>query len=125
MKKLIWIGLAGAAGAILRTVIGQIVSGESGFPIATFGVNIVGTFLLCFIVAGALRKSNATKDIEDIVTTGFLGAFTTFSALSMETILLVETGQFITAVLYVAMSILGGLGAGVLGFYVGRKKVAV
>ena len=60
MKKLIWIGLAGAAGAILRTVIGQIVNDESGFPIATFAVNIVGTFLLCFIVAGALRKLKAT-----------------------------------------------------------------
>ena len=42
----------------------------------------------------------------------------------METILLVENGQFIMAVLYVAISILGGLGAGVLGFYFGRKKVA-
>ena len=40
---------AGAVGAILRTVIGQFVKDESGFPIATFAVNIVGTFLLCFI----------------------------------------------------------------------------
>ena len=49
MKKVFWIGLAGAIGAILRTVIGQFVKDESGFPIATFTVNIIGTFILCLI----------------------------------------------------------------------------
>ena len=49
MKKILWIGLAGAAGAITRVAIGQIVSGETGFPISTLTVNIVGTFLLCLL----------------------------------------------------------------------------
>ena len=124
MKKLLWIGLAGAAGAISRTAIGQFVNDETGFPIATFAVNIVGTFLLCFLVTGVYRKLKANKDIEDAITTGFLGSFTTFSALSMETVLLVENGQYIMAILYVGISIVGGLGAGVLGFHLGRKKVA-
>lgn len=123
MKKVIWIGFAGAIGAIMRTVIGQFVTEKSGFPIATFSINIVGTFLLCYLVAGVLTNFKVNKDNQDALTTGFLGSFTTFSALSMETVKLAENGQFMLAVLYVGISIIGGLSAGTIGFYFGRKKV--
>ena len=124
MNKLLWIGVAGAAGAISRTLIGQLVFAESGFPLSTFLVNSIGTFLLCFIVSGAFRKRKINKEIEDAVTIGFLGSFTTFSALSMETVLLVENGQLFIALLYVSMSILIGSSAGLLGFHFGGKRVA-
>ncbi len=123
MKKLLWIGLAGVVGACARTFIAQLVHVESGFPFATFGVNMIGTFLLCFITAGACRKLNVSKDLKDVVTTGFLGAFTTFSALGMETVLLVEAGRLWLAILYVGCSILGGLASGMLGFHLGGKQV--
>lgn len=123
MKKVLWIGLAGATGALLRTGIGEFVTSESGFPLATLLVNIAGTFLLCFLATGGLRKLSMRQDIQDAVTTGFLGSFTTFSALSMETILLVENGQVITACFYISASIIGGICAGLLGFLLGRKLV--
>ncbi|WP_342514900.1 CrcB family protein [Sporosarcina sp. FSL K6-1522] len=123
MRKVIWIGVAGMAGAIVRVGIGQLVHSESGFPIATLLVNIVGTFLLCFIVTGACRKLYANKQLQDAVTTGFLGSFTTFSALSMESVLLMENGQFMLAALYMLSSVIGGLAAGAFGFYLGRKQV--
>ncbi|MCZ2260726.1 fluoride efflux transporter FluC [Sporosarcina sp. G11-34] len=125
MKKILWIGLVGALGAVLRTTIGQMIHNEAGFPIATFTVNIIGTFLLCFLVAGMVEKLSKEKAVQDAITTGLLGSFTTFSALSMETVLLVENGQSLMALSYVGLSILFGLGAGLLGFYFGRKKVAV
>ncbi|WP_318617642.1 CrcB family protein [Sporosarcina sp. YIM B06819] len=123
MKSLLWIGLAGMAGAIIRVVLGQFIHSESGFPTATLMINIVGTFTLCFIVARALSKISVNRQLYDAVTTGFLGSFTTFSALTMETVLLVESGQFVMAILYVAFSIIGGLAAGLFGFYLGNKKV--
>jgi len=123
MKKVLWIGLAGAAGAVLRTSIGQVVVSGSGFPFATLVVNIVGTFILCFLVSGVLRKLTANQDLQDAVTTGFLGSFTTFSALSIETILLVESGQLQIAVAYIGASAIAGIMAGVLGFSIGRKMV--
>ena len=46
MKTYIWIGIAGAVGALLRSVIGELLPREGGFPVATFTVNIIGTFLL-------------------------------------------------------------------------------
>ena len=123
MKKLLWIGLAGAAGAIMRVLVGQAVPNVAGFPISTLTVNVIGTFLLCFIIAGVFRTLSAHKDVQDIVTTGFLGSFTTFSALSVETLLLVESNQFILAGLYVLCSIIGGLSVGALGFRLGGKQV--
>ena len=125
MKTYIWIGLAGAVGALLRTGIGELLPHESGFPVATFSVNIIGTFLLCYLVTDVVGKISAAKHIQDAITTGFLGSFTTFSALSMETVLLFENGQLVIAVLYVGLSIVGGLTAGMIGFHMGQKKVAV
>jgi fluoride exporter len=124
MKSYLWIGLAGALGALARTGIGELVPHENGFPIATFSVNMIGTFILCLFVTGVVRKISEAKHIQDAVNTGFLGSFTTFSALSMEAVLLFENGQLVIAVLYVGLSIIGGLLAGLLGFHVGRKKVA-
>ncbi len=123
MKSLLWVGLAGMAGAIARVVLGRIMHSESGFPMATLLINLVGTFALCFIVAGALRKISVNRQLNDAVTTGFLGSFTTFSALSLETVLLVENGQFVMAILYVSLSIVGGLAVGGFGFYLGDRKV--
>ena len=123
MKNILWIGLAGMTGAITRVVLGQFIHSESGFPMATLTVNLVGTFILCLIVAGALRKASVNRQLYDAVTTGFLGSFSTFSALSMETVLLLENGQLVMAIVYVALSIIGGLAAGVFGFYLGDRQV--
>ncbi len=123
MKSILWIGLAGLAGAITRVLLGQLIHSESGFPMATLSVNIAGTFVLCFIVAGALRKISVNRQLYDAVTTGFLGSFTTFSALTMETVSLVDSGQILLAAVYVILSIIGGLATGVFGFYLGDRKV--
>ncbi|MHA6260199.1 fluoride efflux transporter FluC [Sporosarcina sp. CAU 1771] len=123
MKQVLMIGLAGALGAFARVSVGEVLAGESGFPFATFTVNIVGTFVLCFIITGAWRQLHLRKELEGAVTTGFLGSFTTFSALSIETLLLFENGNYLIALLYVGLSILGGLTVGMLGFHLGRMTV--
>lgn len=125
MRKVLWIGIAGAAGALLRMGIGQVVMNESGFPLATLIVNLIGTFSLCFIVTGVLLKLSVKKDIQDVVTTGFLGSFTTFSSLSIETIMLVESGQIILSIIYVGLSMIGGITTGLLGYSVGRRLLRV
>ena len=75
MKSIFWIGLAGATGAIARVALGQFILNESGFPIATLLINVIGTFVLCFIVTGACRKLSANKQLQDAVTVGFLGSW--------------------------------------------------
>ena len=123
MKKVIWIGVAGAAGALMRVAAGQVFVNESNFPIVTLCINLIGTFLLCLITIGSLTKLKMNKDIQEILMTGFLGAFTTFSAVSMETIELFTSGQPMVAFLYITTSMIGGLLAAIVGFHLGRKKV--
>lgn len=121
MRKIIWIGVAGMGGAILRTAIGQWMGEASYFPFATFTVNMVATWLLCFFAAGVLPEIIHNQQIREAVTVGFLGSFSTFSALSIETVLLIENGQMIVALSYVVASIFGGIGIGYFGFYCGRR----
>lgn len=120
MRKVLLIGVAGAFGAISRTMIGLVIKA----PLATLTVNLIGAFLLCFLVAGMIHKLSCDKSIQDAITTGFLGSFTTFSALSIETVLLFEEGPVLWGVLYVGVSLAGGIAAGLFGFHIGEKKVA-
>ncbi len=123
MKKLLLIGITGAVGAMTRVSIGEWIPLVSGFPIGTLFVNLVGTFLLCYVITGAFVKLNVIKEFQDIIAVGFLGSFTTFSALSMETILLIENGQGFLAISYITLSIIGGVSAGLFGNFLGRKLV--
>lgn len=123
MKQSLWIGLAGMAGALLRVGIGAFISVGNVFPTATFTVNIIATFLLCFLSAGILERILAQEDVRNAVTIGFLGAFSTFSALSVETVSLIEKGQVMIAMSYVVSSTIGGIFTAQLGFYIGRRLV--
>lgn len=121
MKQAAFVGIAGMFGAILRTTIGFWIGKGHSFPVATFLVNMVATWLLCFIATGILNNVMKKKQTQEIVTIGFLGSFSTFSAFSIETVLLFESGQLFMAFVYVSANIVGGIGIGLFGFQCGRK----
>lgn len=118
MSNLLIIGLGGFAGATLRYLIATFVQesfGASGFPFGTLTVNLLG----CFII-GLLSQLAATHDLFSpemrmLVFVGFLGAFTTYSTFGNETILLAQNSQPISAFVYVAVHIICGFGAVLLG----------
>ena len=114
-----WIALAGAIGALARYRIGVAI-GLRSFPWATLSVNVAGSFLLAFILAGAAtsRWSPATTAA---VAVGLLGSFTTFSTFGYETFTLLRTGRGHFAAAYVLLSLLGGLAATALGYVAGRS----
>lgn len=101
-----YIGIAGALGAIARYSIGVFMISESGFPFATLLVNLTGCYALAFITSRTLPFSN---NIKLAIGTGFLGSFTTFSAFSVETITMLENGKIGIAILYIILSIVGGI----------------
>lgn len=121
MKRLFLVGLAGLCGALLRTSIGVWVGEASVFPMVTFMINLVAAWILCFLAAGALRNLIKSESLREIIMTGFLGSFSTFSAFSIETVTLIENGRMLIAVVYVLASLVGGLIAGYSGFVLGRK----
>lgn len=121
MKEALLIGIAGMFGAVLRTSIGLLIGGGNAFPTATFCVNMLASWLLCFMATGILDQIVGRIQLREMITVGFLGSFSTFSAFSIETVLLFESGQLLIAFMYVSASILGGIGIGLFGFYCGRK----
>jgi fluoride exporter len=116
-----WIGLGGAAGSILRYLVGGVVqrSMHAGFPYGTLAVNIIGGFLI-----GALSQHYMNIQAHPVtraaMITGFCGGFTTFSAFSLETVGLLRGGEYGRAAAYVVLSVTLSILATFSGFAVVR-----
>ncbi|MFY0690316.1 MAG: fluoride efflux transporter CrcB [Paracoccaceae bacterium] len=118
------VSLGGALGAAARflTGVGVMRLTGPGFPYAILTVNVVGSFLMGFLVV--YLASRSISHLSPFLLTGILGGFTTFSAFSLEAFTLYERGQTTAALIYVGASVAGSivaLGLGVLaarGIYV-------
>lgn len=117
MKTILWVAAGGACGAVLRYGVQALASGAE-FPWGTLFVNLVG----CLAIGVAIGAFAGTTWFEGVgrplLVAGVLGAFTTFSAFSMDTVILVEEGRIIPAGAYVAGSVVGCLLAAGLGYRV-------
>ena len=113
---LLWIAVGGAFGAVARYGLGGWVHSWAGtrFPWGTLVVNLVGSLLIGFLIR-ALEGSAVAPEMRAFLTIGLLGAFTTFSAYTFETVELVRSGQPRLAALYS----LGSLGLGIVAVYTG------
>jgi CrcB protein len=111
------IALGAIAGALCRYYIGveltQII--DTSFPIDTLIVNVTGCFLMGLITTFAVQKFALSPDLMLLLTTGFLGAYTTFSSYELETAGLLSNNRLVDELLYWIGSPLLGL----LGFYLG------
>ncbi|MBT1279424.1 fluoride efflux transporter CrcB [Thermoanaerobacter sp. CM-CNRG TB177] len=114
----IYMGVGGFFGAVLRYLITIYFTKmhHTVFPIETFMINILGSFLLSFITNFTMDKYKINTNLRLAITTGFIGAFTTFSTFSMETINLLKAREIYIALNYVILSIIGGLLMSYLGF---------
>jgi CrcB protein len=92
----------------------------SPFPYSTFIVNIVGCLLVGFLVM-RFQRDNLSSVYRIFFITGFLGAFTTFSTFSLDTMNLLQSGHVRTALMNVLASTLGGITAVIAGMYAGLK----
>lgn len=95
------VGIGGALGAILRTVVGEVIDIDA-YPASTFVVNVVGSFCLA-----ALTAAGAGDNLTLLLGTGACGAFTTFSSFAVETVRLWETGERAVAVFNAAANLVG------------------
>ncbi|MEK3857037.1 fluoride efflux transporter FluC [Cytobacillus sp. FSL H8-0458] len=121
----ILVGAAGFLGAALRYSMGVLFFQESAvFPFATLTVNLLGSFLLAWLTTGLMVRFSLPAHIKTALGTGFVGSFTTFSTLSVETAALFLNGKTVLAVLYIAASIFGGLWMSRLGFQVRKGEDA-
>jgi len=111
------IALFGAAGCIARYLISIWVHDTLGrsFPYGTLLVNILGAFLIGFVMEFAIRSTHLSSNLRTGITIGFLGGLTTFSTFSYETFRLLEDGKFIIAAANVLVSVILCLAFTLLG----------
>jgi fluoride exporter len=98
-QPLLWIGLAGAAGAVLRYLITQGVMNVfgRGFPFGTLVVNVLGSFLVGVLFVVFWERAEAGELLRLVLIVGLLGSLTTFSAFSLDTWMLVQHGAYLKA----------------------------
>jgi len=102
-----FVALGGASGAVFRTFIAQTATAilGKGFPYGTLIVNILGSFLMGVLFA--LLDSNMIGEApwRQLIGLGFLGALTTFSTFSMDSLLLMQKGEWLKAGLNVSLNV--------------------
>lgn len=115
--------LGGGIGASLRHFVNVCFASVSGasFPFHTLFENVTGSFLTGLVAGYFAFLGDASGNTRLFITTGILGGYTTFSAFSLDTVLLWERGQTGLAAGYVLLSVVGSLGGLVLGMIVIRE----
>jgi CrcB protein len=119
----LYIAIFGVLGCWARYAMTQLIQGwwGSSFPYATLLINVSGAFLMGFLFVVTLERLTIAPALRTGVLTGFLGGYTTFSTYALESLMLAETGEAVSAGLYVVLS--NGLGvlAAFIGAFIARS----
>ena len=119
---LVLVGLGGAAGAVTRYLVDSWIAQRTAaaFPWGTLVVNVSGSFVLGVLFALAIERDVLPGDTRLPLMVGFVGAYTTFSTLMLESWRLIDGGAVGLALVNLAGSTVVGLAAVVAGLIVGR-----
>ena len=123
MHPLVYIALGGALGASGRHLIGQMIQKGAGhgFPLGTMGVNVIGSFLMGVLIGWLALRVDGGQNWRLFLGVGLLGGFTTFSAFSLDAILLLERKAYGPFIAYVGGSVILSLAALMIGLILMRK----
>ena len=113
MRKYIYIGCGSFFGAILRFLV------KKGALTVLF-INVIGAFIIALLLTIAYEVWDVNSDLRLGLTTGFLGSFTTFSTLCKETVGFIQKGNYFSAISYVTVSVMLGIGAAYFGIVLAR-----
>ena len=120
--KLIYIGFGGFIGAICRYLVARfsmVIFGNS-IPFGTLIVNLLGSFILGYFYTFSMEKIFISDYLRFAISVGFLGAFTTFSTFSVETLHLFEDGAYILGIVNMFANLFFSLIAAYWGIYLAR-----
>lgn len=114
----LYLAVGGVAGTFARFwMTGRVPAGTAGwFPWGTLAVNLLGSLVLG-VAAGVAEGGTMSAETRVMITVGLCGAFTTFSTMSYDTLLLIQDGAWVRAGVYA----LGGLGMGLLAVVAGLQ----
>lgn len=122
MSEVIYIAVAGGIGAVGRYYMAGLAHrwlGES-FPFGTLIVNVLGSFIIGFVMQTGISTDLIPRSLRLAITVGFLGAFTTFSAFSYETLGYLEDGSWLMAGTNILANVVPAIIAVLSGVLLGR-----
>lgn len=112
MMQILLIAIGGAAGSVLRYAVQKVLN--TSFPTGTLVINITGCFLIGLLWALVNKGLDEQKRL--LLMTGFCGGFTTFSAFSLEALMMMTAGRWVSFFFYTFCSVACGLLATFLGY---------
>ena len=122
MSNFLLVALGGGLGAAGRYGVSLALPAKPGeWPWATFSINVLGSLLIGVLAGWLSTRGEAGEPWRLFLGVGVLGGFTTFSAYSLETLRMVERGEWPMAILYALGSVLAGFAAVAIGAEVARR----
>ena len=123
MTQVLAIAAGGSIGALLRYWVSTAVQGRttSVFPYGTLTVNVIGSLLIGFLYIWLIERLAVGPAVRAFMLIGVLGAFTTFSTFSIETLNLMESGHLGKALVNMLVSVIVCVGAAGLGVLAARQ----
>jgi CrcB protein len=122
MRLVLYAAAGGAIGTVARHL-ANVGFGRwlgAGFPWSTLFVNVVGGFLMGALIEALALRFDGSLELRTFIATGILGGFTTFSAFSMDAVLMMQRGETAMAAIYVSASVVLSILALLAGLWLTR-----
>ena len=105
------IGIGGFIGAILRAYTAGLINHafKHDIPFGTLSVNLIGSFILGLLIALIQFSIIQNPHLKSLLTTGMMGAFTTFSTFAVENFFLIKNGLIIESLIYISLNVIGSI----------------